>query len=162
MSKGMTFDSWWDEHAYDHYGEMDCAEAAWHARDAEVAALTTAKEKAEVVCVDLNSLRLSLLSLYHTKAKHEGSVEKCWHSVCEMETKRIIPDGTAILDRLSAAEKLAEALTTCHICGATLMMPSGPIHCLDCSSDCDNHEGECLTPEAAFAAFNALAKEPTP
>jgi hypothetical protein len=40
----------------------------------------------------------------------------------------------------AAAEALVEALETCHICRGLISVEEGPIHCEDCSFDCEEHE----------------------
>ena len=43
-----------------------------------------------------------------------------------------------------ATVKLLDAMETCHICKGALILEDGPIHCEDCSSDCEEHdEPEC-------------------
>jgi hypothetical protein len=36
--------------------------------------------------------------------------------------------------------ELLSALETCHICKGLLIVEDGPMHCEDCSSDCEDHE----------------------
>lgn len=44
------------------------------------------------------------------------------------------------------ASELTDAMETCHICKGTVLVEEQPVHCEDCSWDCDNHEGsECPT-----------------
>lgn len=50
-----------------------------------------------------------------------------------------------------AGSKIRDLLTfmeTCHICQGTLCLDDGPVHCENCSSDCDEHDQpDCLSME---------------
>jgi len=48
--------------------------------------------------------------------------------------------STATPDVIKDAEELVYALQTCHICKCVVLVDEGPIHCEDCSSDCEDHE----------------------
>lgn len=51
-----------------------------------------------------------------------------------------------LVDALEAARALADAMETCHECKGTVLVEEQPVHCEDCSSDCESHEGaECPT-----------------
>jgi hypothetical protein len=39
-----------------------------------------------------------------------------------------------------AASLLVSAMETCHHCKASLLVDEGPLHCEDCSVDCDDHD----------------------
>ena len=41
---------------------------------------------------------------------------------------------------LSAAKALVDAMETCHICLGTILVDEDPVHCEDCSFDCDEHQ----------------------
>jgi len=41
---------------------------------------------------------------------------------------------------ISAAQALVDAMETCHQCRGTVLVDHGPVHCEDCSYDCDNHD----------------------
>jgi hypothetical protein len=44
------------------------------------------------------------------------------------------------------AQALVDGMETCHECKGTVLVDEYPIHCEDCSSMCENHEGaECAT-----------------
>jgi len=44
------------------------------------------------------------------------------------------------------AQALVDAMETCHECKGTVLVEERPVHCEDCSGDCDSHEGaECPT-----------------
>lgn len=45
-----------------------------------------------------------------------------------------------------AATELLDAMETCHICKGALILEESPIHCEDCSGDCENHEEPECTP----------------
>lgn len=48
-----------------------------------------------------------------------------------------------------AAFKLVDAMETCHICKGAILVTEEPVHCEDCSYDCDDHDGpECATLES--------------
>lgn len=56
-----------------------------------------------------------------------------------------------------AADALLAAMETCHICGATLSLDIGPVHCEDsCSSDCSEHEEpNCVSVDVLYARVRA-------
>jgi hypothetical protein len=53
----------------------------------------------------------------------------------------------AKLERLTiAAQALTDGMETCHECKGTVLVGEQPVHCEDCSYDCESHEGaECAT-----------------
>ena len=54
--------------------------------------------------------------------------------------------GPRILALEHAAQALVDAMETCHECKGTVLVEEQPVHCEDCSYDCDSHEGaECPT-----------------
>ena len=51
-----------------------------------------------------------------------------------------------IHDIVMKAQALVDAMETCHICHGTVLVDNDPVHCEDCSYDCDNHdEPPCKT-----------------
>jgi len=47
---------------------------------------------------------------------------------------------------IRAAHALVNAMETCHECKGIVLVEDGPVHCEDCSGDCDCHEEpECTT-----------------
>ena len=62
------------------------------------------------------------------------------------EYERLKAELAAHEDALAAAQTLVDAMETCHQCKGTVLVEDGPVHCEDCSYDCDSHEGsECPT-----------------
>lgn len=56
-------------------------------------------------------------------------------------TLQHIENQKAEIARLRTALKpLLDAMDTCHVCKGNVLVEDGPIHCLDCSSDCESHE----------------------
>ncbi|HEV7523024.1 MAG TPA: DUF551 domain-containing protein [Candidatus Angelobacter sp.] len=47
---------------------------------------------------------------------------------------------------IDAATELLDAMETCHVCKGVLVLQEHPVHCEDCSGDCENHEGSECTP----------------
>jgi len=39
-----------------------------------------------------------------------------------------------------AAMKLTDAMETCHVCEGLVLAESRPVHCEDCSGDCEDHD----------------------
>ena len=59
-----------------------------------------------------------------------------------------------------AAYKLVDAMETCHICKGTILASDEPVHCEDCSYDCDDHDGpECETIESLHRNLKAALAE---
>jgi hypothetical protein len=56
-------------------------------------------------------------------------------------------DWKAKYEELAKASKeLVDVMETCHICGGNVLVDDGPVHCEDCSYDCENHdEPECTS-----------------
>lgn len=42
--------------------------------------------------------------------------------------------------------KLLDAMETCHVCSGTLFLEETPVHCENCSYDCEDHEEPACTP----------------
>lgn len=61
---------------------------------------------------------------------------------------------------LSPIRKLLHTMETCHICKGAMILQEHPVHCEDCSGDCENHdEPECSTIQGLhFAAKKSLAR----
>lgn len=56
------------------------------------------------------------------------------------------PQRQRLVDALKAAQSLADAMETCHQCKGTVLVEEQPVHCEDCSWECESHEGsECPT-----------------
>lgn len=52
----------------------------------------------------------------------------------------------AVAGLVLAAQALTDAMETCHQCQGTVFIEEQPVHCEDCSSVCESHEGaECPT-----------------
>jgi hypothetical protein len=47
-------------------------------------------------------------------------------------------------------------METCHICKGALLMQEWPVHCEDCSGDCENHDEPACTP--IYVLFNGVRK----
>ena len=63
----------------------------------------------------------------------------------------------------NAAQALVDGMETCHQCKGTVLVDEQPVHCEDCSSDCDNHEGaECPTIYGLHLQLKTLLAERTP
>jgi hypothetical protein len=45
-----------------------------------------------------------------------------------------------VWELIAAAKELADTMETCHICKGALVLEESPVHCEDCSADCENHE----------------------
>jgi hypothetical protein len=53
-----------------------------------------------------------------------------------------------------AAKALVLAMETCHICSGTVLLDEWPVHCEDCSADCEEHEPpDCPTIQSLHAAL---------
>jgi hypothetical protein len=51
-----------------------------------------------------------------------------------------------LLTVAEAARELAAAMKTCHICKGVVLIEEGPIHCENCTYDCEEHEPpDCVT-----------------
>lgn len=51
------------------------------------------------------------------------------------------------LNRLEVAVvELLDTMETCHVCGAVLLLDEGPVHCENCSYDCEDHEAPDCVP----------------
>ena len=66
------------------------------------------------------------------------------------------------------AQELLDAMEICHICKGTVAVEESPVHCEDCSYDCDSHEEPDCTSiydlhryaKAALIAARAAGNEP--
>jgi hypothetical protein len=63
---------------------------------------------------------------------------------------RLNSDYEALAQRNRELARIAQALVdgmeTCHECKGTVLVDEYPVHCEDCTSLCDHHEGaECAT-----------------
>jgi hypothetical protein len=47
---------------------------------------------------------------------------------------------------LRAAEVLATAMETCHVCSAQLLIDESSVHCEDCPSGCEHHDAPNCVP----------------
>jgi hypothetical protein len=67
---------------------------------------------------------------------------------------------------VEAARALLDAMETCHVCQCVVSLEDGlPIHCENCSWDCDEHEEPACTPiyvlhQRARSAIGAVVWEP--
>lgn len=62
----------------------------------------------------------------------------------------------------SVASKLVSAMETCHDCKGLVLVEEGPIHCEDCSPDCEAHKGpECKPLQALHIRLKALLEKRT-
>jgi hypothetical protein len=58
-----------------------------------------------------------------------------------------------------AAKALVDGMETCHECKGTVLVEDYPVHCEDCSSDCDCHdEPECPTIYGLHLAVKLVLK----
>lgn len=67
---------------------------------------------------------------------------------------RLLAERKELLASLSA---LVSFLETCHICGGVLHLEdAGPTYCENCSSDCEEHDGESCSLATIHRAAAAL------
>lgn len=76
-------------------------------------------------------------------------------AACGTDTCRLpnAPVSAALSERESKVQALVEMTTilldvmeTCHVCQGALLLQDFPVHCEDCSADCEDHEGEECVP----------------
>lgn len=61
-----------------------------------------------------------------------------------------------------AAQALVNAMETCHICTSSVIVDDSPIHCEDCSYDCEEHgPPSCVTLDIIHARLKRLIKSGT-
>lgn len=61
-----------------------------------------------------------------------------------------------------AAQALVNAMETCHICTSGVIVDDSPIHCEDCSYDCEEHgPPSCVTLDIIHARLKRLIKSGT-
>lgn len=53
---------------------------------------------------------------------------------------------TSTEEIIAKAKALLEAMETCHICKGLILLEEAPVHCEDCSWDCDEHDEPNCTP----------------
>lgn len=86
------------------------------------------------------------------KMRHEHKADHMFTSPCS-------PARSASFEQ--AVTELLEAMETCHICKASLLLEREPIHCQDCSSNCEGHDGpECTTITLLHARVKQLLLMP--
>lgn len=84
----------------------------------------------------------------------EGYQDKTAAEIIAEMRERLIGD---LLPLLEAAEELLNTMETCHICKAALELQDNPVHCEDCSGDCENHdEPECKTIQSSHVNLKRL------
>lgn len=78
----------------------------------------------------------------------------------------LLESGQRAAEMEEAATELLDAMETCHVCKGQLVLEESPIHCEDCSFDCEEHDEPECTPiyvlhqklRKAIAAREALRK----
>jgi hypothetical protein len=72
------------------------------------------------------------------------------HCALLMQVKEIVaaasPQAPAPQGVIEAATELLDVMETCHICKGALILEEHPVHCEDCSGDCENHDEPECTP----------------
>lgn len=105
-------------------------ELAAYIRSLEAERADAVKRLGKPRCVDCNKSGI-------TNCSHFDSCSGQWIYAFEAERDSLRKQKDELLEASSA---LVNTMETCHICKATVLMESGPIHCEDCSYDCENHE----------------------
>ena len=63
------------------------------------------------------------------------------------EIVRLEVIAEAAQDVADKAKRLTDSMETCHICHCEVLIDGQPVHCMDHSADCDEHEDRaCDTP----------------
>lgn len=75
--------------------------------------------------------------------------------LCMQRLKEAVFEARADLDALKkalhAVKDFFDAIETCHICSATVLIEDGPVHCETCASNCEEHqEPDCASLEVLF------------
>ena len=76
----------------------------------------------------------------HHLCKNSGNAP--WEKNRKAEAQKALAYDNLVKTALA----LVEAMETCHLCKGQVIVEEGPIHCEDCSFDCDEHEQPSCTP----------------
>lgn len=80
-----------------------------------------------------------------------------WETACRVNVASQDAEIERLRTALESASTLISAFETCHICTATILVAEGPIHCENCSYDCEDHEDpDCVGLEVLHANAKRL------
>ena len=86
----------------------------------------------------------------HNLCKNAGNAP--WEKIRERIVRKVRSD-----DLIAAATALVEAMENCHVCKGQVVVEEGPIHCEDCSFDCEEHDEPACKPIYVLHAALKLA-----